>query len=283
MYSLKNISNAGSAQSRLVLTLKRLVRSVSSLSGEFGTSAFSFAMLVFLVQEARAKALSQDATLAGQPMDTSDLDAVRQVFGDAAGDQVAGIDYTAIADAVARISDLYAQEALEQDASGEDLAAQDPAAGAEQGVLDAELEAVGRYLQDAVQYAQLATEGAVIEGAEAATAGQAAAGAAAASAGLASVLPALVALVGVAALASSGSTSSTSPSVNHAPTFTSQGPTTVSEGGTAFNLSLLAGASDADAGETATQGGQRHCDCDRAQWPKPFGGRQDPGDHPRDL
>ena len=255
MYTLKETSEGASAQSRLVSTLKRLVRSVSSMSGEFGTSAFSLAMLVFLVQEARAKALSQDATLTGQPMDTSDLDAVRQIFGDSTGDQVAGIDYTAIADAVARISELYAQEALEQDASGEDLTAQDPAAGAEQGVLDAELEAVGRYLQDAVQYAQLSTEGAVIEGAEAATAGQAAAGAATASAGLASVLPALVALVGLAALGSSGSTSSSVnqvPTVNNAPTFTSQGPTTVSETGAAFNLSLLAGASDADAGETAT-------------------------------
>ena len=255
MHAFKAISNPTGMQSRLAPMLKRLVRSVSSLSGEFGTSAFSFAMLVFLVQEARATALSQDATLAGQPMDTSDLDAVRQVFGDAAGDQVAGIDYTAIADAVARISDLYAREALAQEASGEDLTTQEPAAGAEQGVLDAELEVVGRYLQDAVQYAQLSTEGVAVEGAEAVAAGEAAASAGAASAGLAAVLPALVALVGVAALGSSGSTSSTSSSVNHAPTVAAALISSALEAAASYSLNLLSGASDVDTTDSLSLSG----------------------------
>ena len=101
MRPINDMTNPALMPSRMAMTLKRLVRSVSSLSGELGTSAFSLAMLVFLVQEARAAALSQDGALAVQPLDTSNLDDVRKVFGDSAADSVAGIDFTAIADAVA--------------------------------------------------------------------------------------------------------------------------------------------------------------------------------------
>ena len=140
------------------MTLKRLVRKVPGLSGELGTSAFSLAMLVFLVQEARATALSQDAALAAQPMDTSDLDAVRQVFGDSAADNVAGIDYTVIAEAVAQIADLYAQEALAGDVAGVATEGVDADLAAAAQVADPEMELVAHYLQDAVQYAQLSPE-----------------------------------------------------------------------------------------------------------------------------
>jgi hypothetical protein len=155
-------------QNRLAATLQRFVRGVSQLSGEISISAFSLAMLVFLVQEARAAALSLDGARAQQPEDGLDLDAVRQVFGESASDRVAGIDYAAIADAVAQIEQLYAQEPLAEDVSGAELAAQDVAAGAEpdasaQG-LNAELDLVGRYLQDAVQYAQLSTGELAAEG-----------------------------------------------------------------------------------------------------------------------
>ena len=177
MRPINDMTNPALMPSRMAMTLKRLVRSVSSLSGELGTSALSLAMLVFLVQEARAAALSQDAALAVQPLDTSNLDDVRQVFGDSAADSVAGIDYTAIADAVAQIADLYAQESLADE--GVDLAAEGIDAdltAAIQG-FDAEMELAGRYLQDAVQYAQLATGGVAVEGGVAAA--ETAAGAAA--------------------------------------------------------------------------------------------------------
>jgi hypothetical protein len=166
---------------RLASTLQRAVRALTRVSGEVGTSAFSLAMLVFLVLEARAAALEQDAALVGERMDTSDLDAVRQVFGDSNSDQVAGIDYTAIADAVAQISDLYAQEALAEDAASADLADQEAAADAQQGGSDAGFELLDQYLQDAVQYAQLSTGGIAVEGAEAAVSGGTAAGGAAAA------------------------------------------------------------------------------------------------------
>jgi len=198
MRTPKDISPLASPQSRLALTLKRLVRSVSSLSGEFGTSAFSLAMLVFLVQEARASALSQDGALAFQPMDTSDLDAVRQVFGDSAADQVVGIDYSAIADAVAQIEQLYAEEALPEGVADVALDGADAnLSGAAQG-LDTEMDLVGRYLQDAVQYAQLSTEAVAAAGAETAVTAEVAA-TSAAMAGFANALPFLVAGLGFVA------------------------------------------------------------------------------------
>jgi len=224
---------------RLALRLQRAVRALARVSGEVGTPALSLGMLVFLVLEARATALSQETTLVGEPMDASDLDAVRQVYGDSAADQVAGIDYTAIADAVAQISDLYAQEALAEDAAGADLADQEAAADAEQGGSDAGFELLDQYLQDAVQYAQLSTGGIAAEGAEAAVsggtaaggtaAGGAAAGGTAASFGatLASVLPGLAAVVGAAAVVSSAS-SSTSTSTSTSSSSTSSSSTSTS-------------------------------------------------------
>ena len=148
---------------RLASALQRAVRALTHVSGEVSTSAFSLAMLVFLVLEARAAALAQDAAQGGELMDMSDLDAVRQVYGDSVADQVAGIDYTAIADAVAQISDLYAQEALAEDAASADLADQEAAADAQQGGSDAGFELVDQYLQDAVQYAQLSAGGIAVD------------------------------------------------------------------------------------------------------------------------
>jgi len=195
-------------------TLKRFLRRVSGSSGEFGTSAFSLAMLVFLVEEARANASLQDAELARRSVDASDLDAVRQVYGESASDSVAGIDYSAIADAVAQISELYAQESavVEGAAAESDAAAQ---------VYDAELDLVSRYVQDAVQYAQLATEGVAAEGAgTAATAEAAAAGAAA---GLSSALPLILAGFGLIAA------TQTTPGV------VTKAPGSVSNAGAAFD------------------------------------------------
>jgi hypothetical protein len=227
---------------RLASTLRRAVRALSDVSGEVGTSAFSLAMLVFLVQEARTAALSRDAVLTGQPMGTSELDAVRQVFGDSASDQVAGIDYTAIAAAVAQISDLYAQEALAEDSFGADLAA-----GAEQGGLDAELELVGRYLRDAVQYAQLSAAGIAAEGTEAAVAGEGAVSVSAASADEASVLPSVSTVAGAVAVSSLASTPS---SVNHAPTVAAALTAGATEAATSsVTLDLFSGASDVDTSD----------------------------------
>jgi len=198
----------------LASTLQRAVRALSRASGEVGTSAFSLAMLVFLVTEARAKALSQDDAPGGETLETSDLDAVREVFGDSASDQVAGVDYTEIADAVAQISDWYAQEVLAEDA-----------AGAEPVGSDAEMELLDQYLQDAVQYAQLSLEEASVLEAEAAVSEGAATGAGplvAAAAPSFSAVAGGAAVVSGAALIGSNSTSSgsTSSSANTAPTFT---------------------------------------------------------------
>ena len=135
--------------------LARWVKSLSGRGAEGATSALSLAMLVFLVQEARANApvSAQDASSALP--EGSSLDTVQQLFdaeGRSAG-EVAGIAYSDIVQAVSQIYAAYEAElALGDDAvraDAVDTAAMD--AGAEMAVLDS-------YVQEAIQYAALPPE-----------------------------------------------------------------------------------------------------------------------------
>ena len=135
--------------------LARWVKSLSGRGAEGATSALSLAMLVFLVQEARANApVSSEGASSALP-EVSSLDTVRQLF-DAEGkpaDTVAGIAYPEIVQAVSQIYAAYEAElALGLDAvraDAVDAAAMD--SGAEMAVLDS-------YVQDAIQYAALPPE-----------------------------------------------------------------------------------------------------------------------------
>ncbi|MDH4478726.1 MAG: hypothetical protein QE283_02495 [Rhodoferax sp.] len=198
--TIKSVGEISSTRNRVADTLRRFVRSLSVRSGELGTSALSFAMLVFLIQEAQAAGLLSDTGLPVTPREGSDLDAVRRVFGDSGSESVAGIDYATIVEALAKINQLSSQEsaAVEGEEGGVEAGGQGTDLAANALGSDVEANLLASYLQDAVQYAQLSTEAAAAEGvgtvatAEAATA-------AAAVGGLGTALPLILAGFGLIA------------------------------------------------------------------------------------
>jgi hypothetical protein len=135
--------------------LARWVKSLSGRGAEGATSALSLAMLVFLVQEARANApVSAQGASSALP-EGSSLDTVQQLFdaeGRSAG-AVAGIAYSDIVQAVSQIYAVYEAELAHGDdavrADAVDTAAME--SGSEIAVLDS-------YVQEAVQYAALPPE-----------------------------------------------------------------------------------------------------------------------------
>lgn len=135
----------------IVSTLKRFVRRISAQQGDVATSAFSLAMLVFLVQKAQAASIA-DTPLDVAPTDKSGLDQVRQLFGNAAQDSVGDFDYSAIVDALADIHQMHGDSLSAEQVSAD--GAMQAELGTNVQALDAELELIGRYVQDAVQYAQ---------------------------------------------------------------------------------------------------------------------------------
>ena len=148
----------------IVATLKRYVRRISAQQGDVATSAFSLAMLVFLVQKAQAASIA-NTPLDVAPTDKSGLDQVRQLFGHDAQESVAGINYSAIVDALADIQQVDGESSSAEQISA-DMAV-DAELRADVQALDAELELIGHYVQDAVQYAQAAPASVAAEGTQA--------------------------------------------------------------------------------------------------------------------
>ena len=197
----------------IVSALKRFVRRISAQQGDVATSAFSLAMLVFLVQKAQAASIA-DTPLDVAPTDKSGLDQVRQLFGNAAQDSVGDFDYSAIADALAQINQRYEDASWLEEQANADMATGTDSSG-DAPSADAELAMLESYLQDAVQYAQASQAAAVPESTDAAATqpaivdGTALGGASAASGlgGLSSVLPFLLGGVALAAAGGGGGTS----------------------------------------------------------------------------
>jgi len=207
-------------------TLLKFARSLNTK--DFGErSLAAFAMLFFVLNEARAAKLlsfgGEQGPLSNQP----DLQSVADVFGGSPAGNVAGVQYADIVRVFEGIKELHSRNTLEDSVSdlSVDLQSIDH-------VLGGELQLVDRYLSEAVQYAQLSTEAAVGQSTSAASTGAAstgAASAAAAGAGAASAfavsMPAVFAGVAAAAAVSGGfggsSSSSTSSTDTTAPTVSS--------------------------------------------------------------
>ena len=198
--------------------MQRIARNASGLSGEFGSSAFSLAMLVFLVQEARAAGLLQQSSANPTNSDSFGTDAVREVFGRSVDNVVAGVDYSTIAETLARINDLYAQDRVADTLSVEvgsdsEVAAEGQAGqyelASDPSTLLAQQELAG-ILQNAVQYAQLTPAAPEVEVRGSASGSVAASASSAAGAtaafGFVELVPFLFAGLGVAALSNKSST-----------------------------------------------------------------------------
>ena len=190
--------------------MQRIARNASGLSGEFGSSAFSLAMLVFLVQEARAAGLLQQSSANPSNSDAFSTDAVREVFGNSVDDSVAGVDYSTIAETLARINDLYSQDQVVDTLSVEGGSDSEVAADgqpAELEVANTSIELIAdqqlsNILHQGVQYAQLSSVTA-----SSTTAASGAAGSAAAAASMSNFLPFLFATLGIAAVGQSSDAS----------------------------------------------------------------------------
>jgi len=212
MNEVQNLLNSEPARNRLLSTMQRIARNASGLTGEFGSSAFSFAMLVFLVQEARAAGLLQQSSANPTNSDSFGTDAVREVFGRSVDSSIAGVDYSTIAETLARINEFKSREFAEdapalEDGSDLDLAAEgqslelELASASETQAAQQEL---ANILQNAVQYAQLSTA-APASGSAAASGAAAATVGAAAAISLVEFMPFLIAGLGWAATATSSS------------------------------------------------------------------------------
>jgi len=210
MNEVQNLLNSEPVRNRLLSTMQRIARNASGLSGEFGSSAFSLAMLVFLVQEARAAGLLQQSSANPSNSDAFSTDAVREVFGNSVDDSVAGVDYSTIAETLARINDLYSQDQVVDTLSVEGGSDSEVAADgqpAELEVANTSIELIAdqqlsNILHQGVQYAQLSSVTA-----SSTTAASGAAGSAAAAASMSNFLPFLFATLGIAAVGQSSDAS----------------------------------------------------------------------------
>lgn len=149
----------------IFLTLKRLVRSISVKQTEAGASAFSLAMVVFLVQKVQAAEL-ENTTLGASQTEEFGLQQFRELFGNAKQDSIAGIDYSAILKALAQIKQLDDNLAAAEEQANQvgHIAA---GLGGDAQAVTTDFELVGSDAQDAVQYAQASLAEATVEGAEA--------------------------------------------------------------------------------------------------------------------
>ena len=155
MSDLSKILHQAFPRPSALSALTRWLKTLAGRGAEGASSALSLAMLVFLVQEARANAPASVEGEASVAPEAAGLDTIAQLFdaqGRSAG-AVAGVEYSDIALALAQIYAAYGAElaAVEGELAADAADASAMDLGAEMAVLDS-------HLQDAIQYAALGPE-----------------------------------------------------------------------------------------------------------------------------
>ena len=241
MVDLNKILHQAFSRPSALTAFNRWLKTLASRGAEGATSALSLAMLVFLVQEARANASVSAESEESVAPEAASLDTIRQLFdapGRSAG-AVAGVEYSDIALAVSQIYAAYEAELAVVE--GELVADAADAAGMDQG---AEMAVLDGHLQDAGQYAALSLEldmsggssDAPVQPAQEESEGR-------------GFLPFLFFGAGVA-IASQQPTAAAPVSTNNAPKVSASLAQSVTEGSDSVTLNLLQGASDVDTGDT---------------------------------
>ena len=241
MVDLNKILHQAFSRPSALTAFNRWLKTLASRGAEGATSALSLAMLVFLVQEARANASVSAESEESVAPEAASLDTIRQLFdapGRSAG-AVAGVEYSDIALAVSEIYAAYEAELAVVE--GELVADAADAAGMDQG---AEMAVLDGHLQDAGQYAALSPEldmsggssDAPVQPAQEESEDR-------------GFLPFLFFGAGVA-IASQQPTAAAPVSTNNAPKVSASLAQSVTEGSDSVTLNLLQGASDVDTGDT---------------------------------